>query len=363
LSFFDEADEPRTEPRTRRPSGSGRRPPTDQQAIQVRRAVAAVAILVVIILLVVGIHSCQVSQRNSSLRDYNHSVSSLIQQSNQLGQQLFRQLPGAGGTTNATGLTTALSQTAQQADSLLSKAKSLDVPSEMNGAQQTFVLVMSLRRDGISDIARNIQQAMGTSASGTAVNSIATDMARFFASDVVYKTETAPMIAAALHAAGITVGPNGETIADGQFLPDLGWLSPDFIRAKLGVAGAQTPTGTPAPGPHGHSLDSVSVGGTTLQTGSTNTIPATPPPSFTVNFTNGGSNTERNVVVKVTVSGTNISAQTVVPQTTAGQHATATVQLPSSPPPGTYTVTVTVMPVPGETRTDNNTLSFPVQFK
>jgi hypothetical protein len=362
LSFFDEADEPRTPPRTRRPSGTGRRPPADQQAIQIRRAVAAVAILVVIILLVIGIHSCQVSQRNSSLRDYNHNVSSLIQQSDQTGSQLFSELTSGGGSKNATTLNNQLNVTAGAAQSELNRAKGIDVPSEMKGAQQNLLLTLSLRHDGIADVALNIEQALGTTANTTAVNNIAADMARSLASDVVYKDQVAPMIAAALHAAGIVVGPNGETIASGQFLPSISWLSADFIRSTLG-ASSPTPTGKPAPGLHGHSLDSVSVGGTTLQAGSTNTLPANPPPTFTANFTNGGQNTETNVVVKVSVSGTSITGQTVVPQTTAGQHATAQVQLPSSPPAGTYTVTVTVQPVPGEKNTANNTLSFPVQFQ
>ena len=363
MSFFDEADEPRTAPRTRRPSGSGRRPPADQQAIQIRRAVAAVAILVVIILLVIGIHSCQVSQRNSSLRDYNHNVTSIVQQSDQLGGQFFGQLTNNGGSSNATSLQSQLNQTRATADAELSRANGMNVPSEMKGAQQNLVLTLSLRRDGIADVALNIQQALGTSANTTAINNIAADMARFLASDVVYKDEAAPMIAAALHAAGIVVGPNGETIYGGQFVPSITWVSPDFIRTTLGVSSSSTPTGKVAPGLHGHSLDSVSVGGTTLQTGSTNTIPASPPPTFTLNFTNGGQNTETNVVLKVSVSGTSITGQTTVPQTTAGQHATGQITLSQSPPAGTYTVTATVQPVPGEKNTSNNTLSFPVQFQ
>ena len=53
------------------------------------------------------------------------------------------------------------------------------------------------------------------------------------------------------------------------------------------------------PGLHGHELNSVSVGGTTLQTGSTNSIPASPAPTFTLNFANTGQNTETNVTCKV----------------------------------------------------------------
>jgi hypothetical protein len=363
LSFFDEADEPRTAPRTRRPSGTGRRPPPDPQAIQVRRAVAAVAILIVIILLVVGIHSCQVSQRNSSLRDYNHNVSSLIQQSDQTGNQFFGEISGGSGASDATGLQNQVNQTRASADAELSRAKSFDVPQEVQSAQQNLLLVMKLRRDGIADVAMNIQAALGQSTSADAVTKIAADMARFYASDVLYKTETAPDIASALHGAGIGVGPNGETIEGGQFLPDLGWLTPDFIRTRFGVAAPASSSAKPSPGPHGHKMDSCNVGGTQLQTGATNTLPATPPPTVTCMFTNTGKSNETNVVVKVSISGTSISGQAIVPQTTPGNQSSAQVKLTSSPPPGTYTLSATVERVPGETSVTRNTLSFPVKFQ
>jgi len=361
LSFFDEADEPRTAPPRRRHSGGGRRPPSDAQSIQVRRAVAAAAILIVLILIVLGVHSCQISARNSALKDYSNSVASLIQQSNQTGSQLFSELSGGGG--NPSGLQNQLNQTRSSADAQLSRARGLDVPDEMKGAQQDLVLVLQARRDGIADIAMRIQPALGSSTSKDAIDGIAGDMARFYGSDVVYKDYTVTQIVAALHAASIGVGgTNGETIEGGQFLPDIGWLTPSFIAAKLG-ASLPTANGKPAPGLHGHSLDSVSVAGTTLQTGSTNTIPASPSPTFTLHFTNGGQNTETNVVCKVTVSGTSVSGQTVVPQTTAGEHATCAVPLSSSPPAGTNTVTATIQAVPGEKNTSNNSLSFPVTFR
>jgi hypothetical protein len=224
------------------------------------------------------------------------------------------------------------------------------------------VLVMKLRRDGIADVALNIQAALGQSTSADAVTKIAADTARFYASDVLYKTETAPLIAAALHKAGIAVGPNGETIEAGQFLPDLGWLTPDFIRTRFGVA-APAQTTKAAPGPHGHKMDSCSAGGTQLQTAATNTLPATPPPTITCAFTNTGKSNEANVVVKVSISGTSITGQTIVPQTTPGNQSTATIKLASSPPPGTYTLSATVERVPGETSVTRNTLSFPVKFQ
>jgi hypothetical protein len=297
------------------------------------------------------------------LKDYNNNVVSLIQESNQTGTQFFGLLTGGGGASNATGLQNSINQTRVNADAELARAKSMSVPDEMRGAQQNLLLTLQMRRDGIADIAAQIQPALGNATSKDAINAIATDMAKFYASDVAYKSYTLPLIVGALHGAGIQVGgANGEPIERGQFLPDLQWLTPAYIAQQLHVT-LPTPTGKPAAGLHGHSLDSVSVAGTTLQTGSTNTLTASPPPTFTLNFTNGGTNPETNVILKVTVSGTSISGQTTVPQTTAGQHATGQVTLNSAPPAGTYTVTATVEPVPGEKNAANNSLSFPVTFR
>ncbi|MGI8864377.1 MAG: hypothetical protein ACR2JH_08265 [Solirubrobacteraceae bacterium] len=320
-------------------------------------------ILLVVILLVVGVHSCQVSARNSSLKNYANGVSSLIQQSNQTGDQLFKELSTGGGSGNAQALQNQINQTRVRAQSDLTRAQGLSVPDEMKPADQNLLLTMHMRLDGISNIATEIQPALGTSTSKDALNSIATNTARLYASDVMYKGYTAPLIASALHAAGIGVGgTNGVPIDGGQFVPDIQWVTPAFISGKLGSQAA-APTGKPAPGLHGHSLDSVSVNGTTLQTGSTNTLTANPPPKFTLNLTNGGQNTEKGVICKVTVSGTSASGHTTVAQTSAGQSTTCDVPLSSAPPHGSYTVTATVQPVPGEKNTANNTLSFPVSFQ
>jgi hypothetical protein len=366
VSFFDEADEPRTEPtaqRRRRGAGGGRRPPSEEQAIRARRAVALVILLIVVILIVVGVHSCQVSARNSSLRDYNNNVSTLITESSQTSQEVFDALSNTSGSGGAVGVQSKIAAAANRATNELNQAKKLNVPDEVKGAQDHLVTAMQMRSDGISGIANQIQPALSSSTSKDAVNQIAADMANFYASDVLYKNYTLPLIAGALKQAGIaTSGANAQTFNGDQFLPDVQWLTPSYVANKLNVSIA-TPGGKPTPGLHGHSLDSVSVGGTTLQTGSTNTLPASPPPQFTLSFTNGGTNTEHNVSCKVSVSTTSISGKTTVPETTAGQHASCTVTLNASPPAGNYTVTATIGKVPGEKNTANNTLTFPVTFQ
>jgi hypothetical protein len=366
VSFFDEADEPRTEPtaqRRRRSAGGGRRPPSEDQSIRVRRAVALVILLIVVILIVIGVSSCQSNARKNSLRDYNNNVSTLITESSQTGQEVFDALSNTAGSGGGVGVQSKIAAAANRATNELNQAKKLNVPDEVKRAQQYLEWAMQARADGITAIANQIQPALSNSTSKDAINKIAADMANFYASDVLYKNYTLPLIAGALKGVGIaTSGANAQTFNGDQFLPDVQWLTPSYVAGRLNVSIA-TPGGKPTPGLHGHSLDSVSVGGTQLQTGSTNTLPASPPPQFTLNFTNGGTNTEHNVSCKVSVSTTSISGKTTVPQTTPGQHATCTITLNASPPAGNYTVTATIGKVPGEKNTANNTLTFPVTFQ
>jgi hypothetical protein len=367
LSFFDEADEPRTEtrvpsrnpPRQRRPSGTGRRPPADQ-SVQTRRAVLAVVLLIVVILIALGVHSCQVSANESALKDYTNHVSSLVTQSNATGKQLFGQLAPSNGQGNGPAIQTQINGTLSQAEKEYQSARDYGAPDAVKTANSNFVLALKMRRDGIHNVASQIQPALGNQTSQTAVNSIAAEMARFYASDVLYKDYTAPAVAGALHSAAIAVGANGVTIAGGQFVPNVLWLTPTYIAAQLHVVAGG---GKATPGTHGHTLNSVAVGSNTMVAGVTNHVPASPPPTFTFAFTNGGSNSETNVVCKVVVSGTGVSGQTTVPQTTAGKNGTCQVPLNSSPPTGNQTVTATIEKVPGETDTSNNSQTFTVDFQ
>ena len=370
MSFFDETDEPRTEtrvpprpqPSRRRPSGTGRRPPRDENSVQTRRAVLAVVLLIVVILVALGVHSCQVSANESALKDYTNHVSSLITQSNTTGKQLFGVLSSTSGQSSATAVQTQVNAALGQARTELNAAENFGPPDAVRTANQNFILTLRMRLDGIRNIATDIQPALGNTTSQTAITSIAAEMARFYASDVLYKDYTAPAIASALHTAGIAVGtPNGVSIAGGQFVPNVQWLLPTYIAGQLHISVRRS--GKIAPGTHGHTLNSVAVGSNTMVAGVTNHTPASPPATFTLGFSNTGSNTETNVVCKVTVSGTGVSGQTIVPTTTPGQNSTCQVPLSASPPTGNQTVTATIEPVPGETNTANNTQTFTVDFQ
>jgi CARDB protein len=372
LSFFDETEETRRAPRPRRTTSSGgsRRPPLDHQTLLMRRLVAAGAVVLVIILLVVLVKGCVDSRRTQALKDYNRNVHSLMQESRGSVSQPFFQALSSAGSQQATQVQETLNQLRVVAQEELDRANHLSVPGAMSEAQHDLRLALALRRDAVAQVADLIQQAVGKSAAaGTAVNRIAGEMRAFDASDVIYSQRVAPLILKGLKDDGISAsydGTAGEQVApQSDFLPEISWINPTFVAAKLGASVSGGTNGKPAPGTHGHALDSVSVGGTTLDPSGSNQIPANPPPTFTVTFTNGGENDETNVKVDVEISGngTPIKGSTVVPTTTAGQQATATVQLKSSPPTsGPVTIKVTVEPVPGEQTTDNNSQTYNALF-
>jgi hypothetical protein len=367
VSFFDETEEtrtaPRQAPRRRRPTGGGgrRQRPTTSQAILIRRVVLAVVLVVAIVLVAVLVNSCETSARNSALKDYNNNVAAINAQSVSTGQSFFSLL--SGSKSNPTALQNSLSEVSTQAGNELSKAKGINVPDEVKGAQSNFVLALQMRADAVKNITSEVPPALQSQTSQGAVSTIASEMARFYASDVLYKDYTVPEIIGALRAAGITVGGlGGQQVNSSQFLTSIQWLQPSYVASAMNVT-LPVSSQPISPGLHGHALDSVSVGGTQLTTGSTNAIPASPAPTFTLNFANTGQNTETNVICKVTIKGSKVSGQAVVPQTKAGQSYTCQVTLNGAPPGGSQSVVAEIVPVPGEKNTANNFLTFPVDFQ
>jgi hypothetical protein len=320
--------------------------------------------VIVLILMVIGIHSCQVSQAHSALRNYSDSVAALIRDSDQNGAQFFRLLSNGLNSNNAPTIQSQVDQVRLTADHQVQRAKGLSAPDEVKDAQQELMWSMRMRRDGIANIAQDLQPALQSSTAANALARIAAEMARLYASDVLYKDYSLPTIVSALGKAGIAVGgTNGVPVASGQFLPDVQWLNPSFVSAKLHVsAPASTSTTKAAPGIHGHSLGSCTVGSTTLDPAAATTLPASSAPRLTCTVTNDGANTETNVVVKASISGTSITGQGTIPQTQPGQQYTVQIPLSSAPPAGTYNLVVTIQHVPGETTFTHNSKTFPVTF-
>jgi hypothetical protein len=376
VSFFDEDDETvrttaRTRqqraarPRPRRGSPAGGRSGPDQQALLVRRLLAIIGIVVVILLLGVGLHSCSSNRHKSALEDYNRQVNNIATSSAGTGAEFFRQLEQAPNQ-SPNDLETAVSSYKVQAEQQLKQAQNLSTPDDMKAAQQSLLIALEFRRDALGAIAGDIRTALGDqgNAADAAIKRIAGQMRAFDASDVLYKQRVIPFIKTALTDAEL-----GPTIVGSQFLPDVAWMSPQYVATKLGqqlnTGGTQSnqPTG---PGLHGTGLDGTSYGSTTLQPGVTNRLTYVAGQAFTVSFTNQGDNDEFNVKVTLQIaraSGTPITINKTVQKIAQGEKATVTLPLNKAPSLDTaLTINVNVAPVPGEKKTDNNKSSYPAIF-
>jgi hypothetical protein len=357
VSFFDEDDEPRTRVRPRRATAESGGAAPDRQAVLVRQLILFGGLALLLIIAVIGVRSCQGSQKRNALKDYNQSVAELVSESDRQVSKPFFDLLRDRGTQNAGDIYNQIIGVRNQAQTQYAQAQRIDTPDEMQAAQRSFLITMEFRRDGLASIADRIRTALSddAQASEKAIADIAGAMQMFLASDVVHKARVMKLIDAALTKNNV----GGQRIQTSQFLPGIQWLQPATIAARLGASGAGGGTGTstdgtPAPGLHGTGLNSVSINGVRLQPNAANRIPLSgSQTNVAVVFTNQGENDETNI--RVTVRVGSIRGTRTVASVARGATATATVTLPRNPPVGTpQTITVEVAPVPAETKTDNN---------
>ena len=214
--------------------------------------------------------------RKRALKDYNRNVYAVITDSNDsVSQPFFRLLDS--GTAQSGNLQSQVNQLRIAAEEDVKRADGFDVPNGMKRAQADLTQVLNFRASALGKIADQIptataQTAGSASSAADAINKIAGQMQAFLASDVVYSQRVIPYIKETLDSNGI----GGQQIATSSFLPGLSWLSPAYVGSKVNArVGGRSPNGTPAPGTHGHGIDSVSIGGVTMQPSpAVNRIPA-----------------------------------------------------------------------------------------
>jgi hypothetical protein len=325
----------------------------------VRRRVAAGVAVVVLIIVVLIINGCLKSQKQQSLKDYNHAVSEIARESDsQVSKPFFTALSGAAGK-SAIDVQVQVNQLRVEAEKLASRAKGLSVPGEMSGAQQNLLLTMNFRVEGITKIAALLPAALG--GQGKTVDPrIAGDMEIFLASDVVYSQRVAPLIQQALLANGIH-----QSTQPSRFLPNLGWLEPATVEARLGGKSTTGENASVTPGTHGSALIGTAVGTTSLQPEPTlNHVPGGTNPTFTVTVENTGESQETNVKVGVTVTaaGKSLTGSHVINSTQPGSKANVEIPINGVPLEVASKVQVNVEPVPGETNTENNKSTYLVLF-
>lgn len=320
--------------------------------------------MVLLIVIVLLINGCLKSGKEEALKSYNHSVSELVGESEaQVSHPLFEALASASSKTPLQ-VETQINPLIHEAEVQASRVRGLSVPSGMGGAQNDLLLVFDLRHEGVEKVAEKVRTALG-SQNKQASTEVAGDMENFLASDVIYSQRVAPLIQQTLTGAGI----HEQTPTTSNFLPNIGWLEPATVMARLtgGKSSSSSTNGAIAPGTHGHAITGTTVGSTTLQPAPTvNHVTGTSAnPTFTVMVENGGSNPETNVKVEVTVTsgGKQIKGSHVINKTEPGQSYPVDIPVEGVTPNVASSVTAYVQPVPGETNTENNKATYDVVFE
>ena len=372
MSFFEDDDEPRgarSQPRGR--AGSGATAAPDAGTVRRRRLVVFAGGALLLLLLAFLMRGCLDTRADNAVKDYNRAISGIVRESDtQVGAPFF-QLLNEGGAESPQDLATGISGYRVTAQQQLERARALDVPDEMVEAHRAALMAFELRRDGLDAIAQRIRPALGDEgdASDEAITGIASQMAAFLASDVIWQTRVTPLIESTLDAREL----GGQDVAATRnFLQGVDWLDDETVAERLGQSlsaggggGGGAGADEPAPGLHGTGIDSVRAGDVTLQPGAANRIPLSTE-AMIVSFTNQGENDELDVDVVVEIqpeNGEAIRVRRTVDTIAQGQTAEVSLPLENKPPAGqAVTVTARVEPVRGEEMTDNNELEFQAAF-
>jgi hypothetical protein len=328
-----------------------------------RRTIALVGGLIVLILLVFGIRGCLNARQEQAVEDYATDSAELMRESKTEGDQLFALLQGEGGADQATSIINELNGYRVASATRVDRARDLDVPGDLEGAQSQLLEVLELRAQGLAELADALRVALGDQDRREGTDNVAVQMQVFLASDVIDTLRFRRALFDVLRDEGLAA----PQLPRAGFVPDVQWLQPDFVADEVnalrtGTGGAE---GEAAPGLHGNGLAAVSLGGTALAPGTSATVQLSEDLAFEIQVQNQGENTENDVQVHVTVGdgGDAIELDDTIDTIAVGEIQTVTIPLSRQPPTGQdVPITVEVEPVPGEEKTDNNSQESSVIF-
>jgi hypothetical protein len=327
----------------------------------VRRTIAAGAAILVFILLVVAFRGCLDARKERSMEEYVRNTNELVTLSKAESRRLFTILEAPSDQNQDIDRQNQANELKSDSVTLADRANNLDVPDQFSDAHDYFVESLELRRDALSEIAKELPKATAQEEQRQSTGRIAEMMRVFDASDVLMRSRFRPKVEAALEAEGVTATP--ASVEALTFLTDVQWLQPDFVADQ--IAGIGGSGGSATPGLHGNGLGTVSLGGVALTPGGNTTVQLTNDIAFDIQVVNQGDSTETDVSVQVTVGsgGDSTKLEETIPEIAAGEQKQVSIPLTSQPPTGqNIPIAVNVKPVPGEEVTDNNKAEFTVIF-
>jgi hypothetical protein len=219
-----------------------------------------------------------------------------------------------------------------------------------------------LRWNGLKGMNDAFKATVASKNANTAGNELAQQMRRFVASDVIWEDLFKDPTKLELQKLSIT----GVNVPDSIFLPNSDIATTASMKAVWQrIHGAAT--GGSGCTPRGTGIVSTKVlpSGHVLSTGTLNTIQSTQDLAFSVSVKNSGCAQEVGLKVRLTIrqSPTPIKKEGTIDILNPGEEKAVEFKSLGLPPLDQRTdLTIDVDPVPGESSTDNNTSSYPVQF-
>ena len=373
---FDFFDEPETEEATERvrtprrpPPGGPRRPVRPPQGLipMLRLAGLIAFVILVIVLIVVGVRGCASSSKHAKYEGYINDVRVIAKRSDQIGKDLNTALSATG--IKESDLEGKITSLAAQEQQVVAQAVKLNPPGPLRVEHDHMIEVLELRSSGLSRLADAFRQTATATARNSAVSGrlIANQARLLVASDVnwdFYFRE--PTQRELQHQNVSDVGG----VPDSNIFPNPDLASTQAMTTVWQrVHGAAT--GGSVSGKHGSALGPVKAlpDGKVLVAGasaSDNQITASTDLAFQVTVEDSGDFQEFNVGVTLTIqkSPKPIVLKKKIPVINAGQKKTVT--FTNIDISGLFgvptTIKVDIEPVPGETKTDNNSAEYNVIF-
>ena len=352
MAFLDEEEQlvaPEEPERPRRFDGPERK----RQQFLLRRLIAVGVGILFLILFVVGVRGCLEARSDRGLRNYSQDVSTVMQESQQRGEEFFDAIEDSALTEQA--LEEKIRSIRAASASLLDRAENLDAPDQMREAQTATTLALRLRRDALEQIAANIGGAQADVETDTPLGTIAEQMGGLYSSDVLWTQLAVPEIDEVLQTEEI----EAQDLPAGNFMPETDaekYLSETELAGLIsGVGGDDTEIGDAGVG-----LVATTLGDVTLDPDVTTEV-ADDAREVGVQVESQASVEQTGVLVSVTVNGETL--EQTLPTLEAGATETVKLQLATLPQPGTETtIEVFIEPVEGEQISEDNESSYTVIF-
>src|ERR671936_2937362 len=308
FDFFEEEEPTQESSRAQRvirrpgPRGPRRPPRAPQNLTPLLRLVGLVAFaILIIVLLVFWIKSCQASSKSSTYKSYMTKISEVASSSQQIGRQLGDTLLAPG--LKRPQLQSKIAALARQEQLDVDRARTITPPGPLLTEHQAVIQALQFRVSGLTGLADALGATASTKNTAKAAASLASQMQRLLASDVIWSDSFKAPAETELRRQGVT----GTNAAGGPLVPDSSFLQNPALATASAMAtvvdrlkGASAGT---ANCPCGTGLVSVKVlpSGKDLSTSTQNDIVVTANMSFQVTVQNTGNVQVFSVPVKLTI--------------------------------------------------------------